>query len=258
MGEWQPSETGTVQGGSISPLLANIYLHYVFDLWTARWRRTQTHGDVIVVRYADDAIVGFQHREDAERFLSELRDRFAMFGLELHPDKTRIVPFGPRVWTEWRAGRGPKPGTFDFLGFTHLSGTSRTGKYGLRRRTIRKRWHAKLREVKTELWWRMHDSILDQRSYLSSVLSGHYRYYGVPGNYDRLGAFHHHVIGLWRRSLSRRSQRGRVTRERMNRLVRELPLPRICHPWPSKRIDVTPKARAGCGNSARPDPWRGS
>jgi RNA-directed DNA polymerase len=257
-GDWRPSEMGTVQGGSISPLLANIYLHYVFDLWVDRWRKTQTRGDVIVVRYADDTIVGFQHREDAERFLTELRDRFATFGLELHPDKTRIVPFGPRVWTEWHVGRGQKPGTFDFLGFTHVSGTSRTGKYGLRRKTIRKRWHAKLQAVKTELWWRMHDPVPDQKSYLSSVLSGHYRYYGVPGNYDRLGAFRHHVIGLWRQSLSRRSQRGRVTWDRMKRLTRGLPLPRICHPWPSKRFDVIPKAGAGCGNSARPDLRRGS
>jgi group II intron reverse transcriptase/maturase len=239
-----PSEEGTVQGGSISPLLANIYLHYVFDLWVHRWRSTQTRGDVIVVRFADDTIVGFQHREDAERFLNELRDRFATFGLELNPDKTRIVSFGPRVWRKWRVGRGPKPGTFDFLGFTHLSGMNRSGGYGLRRKTIRKRWHAKLHEVKTELRSRMHDPVPMQAHYLRSVVDGHFRYYGVPGNIDRLAAFRHHVTRLWRRSLARRSQRGRLTWERLNRYASWLPLPRIHHPWPSTRFDVTTRGKS--------------
>ncbi|RYG20112.1 group II intron reverse transcriptase/maturase [bacterium] len=232
------SEVGTVQGGSISPLLANIYLHYVFDLWVRQWRTTRTNGDVIVVRFADDIIVGIQHRADAERFLTELRDRFATFGLALHPDKTRIVSFGPRAWWQRRAGRG-KPGTFDFLGFTHISGTKRSGDYGLQRKTIRKRWHAKLHEVKTELRRRMHDPIPEQGHYLRSVLGGHFRYYGVPTNRDRLSAFRYHVKRLWWRSLNRRSQRSRTTWERMARLDRWLPPPRVCHPWPSERIDVT-------------------
>jgi len=233
------SEVGTVQGGSISPLLANIYLHYVFDLWAHRWRTTQTRGDVMVVRFADDTIVGFQHREDAERFLTELRDRFATFGLELHPDKTRIVPFGPRVWAEWRVGRGQKPGTFDFLGFTHHGGRTRAGRYGLRRKTIRKRWQAKLHEVKTELRRRMHEPIPEQGRYLRSVLDGHFRYYGVPGNSSRLAAFRYHVVGLWRRALMRRSQRHRLTWDRMARYAGWLPPPRIHHPWPDRRFDVT-------------------
>ncbi|MDB4962377.1 MAG: RNA-directed polymerase [Myxococcales bacterium] len=232
------SEVGTVQGGSISPLLANIYLHYVFDLWARRWRTTSARGDVIVVRYADDIIVGTSRREDAERFLTELRDRFATFGLALHPDKTRIVPFGRRAGRERRVGRG-KPGTFDFLGFTHISGTMRSGGYGLQRKTIRKRWHAKLHEVKTELRRRMHDSIPEQGRYLRSVLGGHFRYYGVPTNGDRLSAFRHHVTRLWWRSLNRRSQKSRMPWASMKRHVdRWLPPPRICHPWPSQRFDV--------------------
>jgi RNA-directed DNA polymerase len=232
------NEVGTVQGGSISPLLANIYLHYVFDLWIRQWRTTQTNGDVIVVRYADDIIVGFQHRAAAERFLTDLRDRFATFGLALHPDKTRIVPFGPRAWRQWRVGRG-KPGTFDFLGFTHISGTTRAGWYGLQRKTIRARWHSKLREVKTELQRRGHEPIPEQGRYLGSVLIGHYRYYGVPTNSDRLSAFRYHIKRLWMRVLKRRSQRSKITWSRMDRYDRWLPRARICHPWPEERFDVT-------------------
>jgi group II intron reverse transcriptase/maturase len=231
------SEVGTVQGGSVSPLLANIYLHYVFDLWVRQWRTKRTNGDVIVVRFADDVVVGFQHRAAAERFLTDLRDRFAKFGLALHPDKTRIVPFGPRVWTGRRAGRG-KPGTFDFLGFTHISGTTRTGRYGLQRKTMRTRWQAKLREVKTELRRRMHDPVPEQGRYLRSVLQGHYRYYGVPTNSDRISAFRYHVKRLWWRSLRRRSQKSNLTRARMDRYDRWLPQARICHPWPEARFDV--------------------
>jgi len=231
------SEVGTVQGGSISPLLANIYLHYVFDLWVRQWR-TRINGDVIVVRFADDIVVGLQHGADAERFLTELRDRFAKFGLALHPDKTRVVPFGRGAWRQWRVGRG-KPGTFDFLGFTHISGTTRSGSFGLQRRTIRERWHAKLREVKAELQQRMHDPVPEQGRYLKSVLEGHYRYYGVPTNSDRLSAFHYHVKRLWLRSLRRRSQRSRMTWSRIDRHARWLPPPRIYHPWPNKRFDVS-------------------
>jgi RNA-directed DNA polymerase len=231
------SETGTVQGGSISPLLGNIYLHYVFDLWVRQWR-TRAYGDVVVVRYADDIIVGIQHRAVAERFLTEMRERFANFGLALHPDKTRIVPFGRRAWVQWCAGRG-KPGTFDFLGFTHISGTTRSGMYGLQRKTIRARWQAKLGEVKTELQRRLHDPIPEQGRYLRSVLDGHFRYYGVPTNGRRLAAFRYHVKRLWLRSLRRRSQRSRMTWVRLDRYDRWLPAPRICHPWPQRRFDVT-------------------
>jgi group II intron reverse transcriptase/maturase len=237
-GTWTPSETGTVQGGSISPLLANLYLHYVFDLWFRRWARQQ-HGDVIAVRFADDFIVGFQHREDAERFLTELRDRFATFGLELHPDKTRVVPFGPRVWAGWRAGRGQKPDTFDFLGFTHISGMSRQGRHILQRKTVRKRRQAKLREVATELRFRMHDPVPEQGAYLRSVIDGHFRYYGVPGNGAQLGAFRNCVVRCWRNSLRRRSQKHGITWERIYRYAaRWIPPVRIHHPWPAQRYGV--------------------
>jgi RNA-directed DNA polymerase len=232
------SDVGTVQGGSISPLLGNIYLHYVFDVWIRQWRG-RASGDVIVVRYADDMVVGFQHRAEAERFLTELSDRFATFGLALQPDKTRIVPFGRQACRQWRVGRG-KPGTFDFLGFTHISGTKRAGNYGLQRKTIRKRWHAKLREVKTELRRRLHDPIPEQGRYLRSVLRGHFRYYGVPTNSHALSAFRYHVVRIWRRSLQRRSQKSRMPWKRIERYAaRWLPPARICHPWPSERFDVT-------------------
>jgi group II intron reverse transcriptase/maturase len=237
-GTWTPSETGTAQGGSISPLLANLYLHYVFDVWYRRWA-TNNRGDVIAMRFADDTIVGFQHREDAERFLTELPDRFATFGLELHPDKTRIVPFGPRVWAGWRVGRGQKPGTFDFLGFTHISGASRRGRFLLQRKTVRKRRQAKLREVATELRIRMHDSVPAQGAYLRSVIDGHFRYYGVPGNGGQLEAFRHRVIWFWRKTLRRRSQTHRMTWKRVYRYVaRWIPSVRIHHPWPNQRYDV--------------------
>jgi len=236
-GTWAPSEAGTAQGGSISPLLANLYLHHVFDVWFRRWRMNN-HGDVIAVRYADDAVVGFQRREDAERFLAELRDRFATFGLELHPDKTRIVPFGPRVWTGWRAGRGQKPGTFDFLGFTHVGGRSRHGKYQLQRKTMRKRWQAKLHEVKTELRRRMHRTVPEQGAYLRAVVGGHNRYFGVPTNSAQLQAFRQHVLRLWLRTLRRRSQRHRMPWKRFMRYVaRWIPSAHITHPWPNVRHD---------------------
>lgn len=239
-GTWTRSETGTAQGGSISPLLANLYLHYVFDLWIQKWRATQTRADVIVVRYADDFIVGFQRREDAERFQAELRDRFATFGLELHPDKTRIVPFGPRIWNEHRVGRGQKPGTFDFLGFTHISTKSRRGTYALKRKTMRKRWQAKVREVRTELRNRMHDPVPEQARYLRAVIDGHCRYYGVPGNGPSLGAFRSGLIWIWFCTLKRRSQTHRVTWQRTLRYVeRWLPTVRIHHSWPDARNVMT-------------------
>jgi group II intron reverse transcriptase/maturase len=241
-GKRTTSEVGTAQGGSISPLLGNIYLHYVFDRWIQQWRAMRTNGTVTVVRYADDIVIGIQHRAAAEWLLADLRDRFAKFGLALHPDKTRIVPFGRRAWRQWRVGRG-KPGTFDFLGFTHISGTTRSGWYGLHRKTIRKRWHAKLSEVKAELWRRLHDSIPAQGRYLRSVLVGHYRYYGVPGNGGSLSAFRYHTVQLWWRSLKRRSQRGRVKWTEMERHVsRWLPPPRICHPRPEERFNARPLA----------------
>jgi group II intron reverse transcriptase/maturase len=231
------SPVGTVQGGSISPLLANVYLHYVFDLWAQRWRRRQARGEVIVVRFADDFVVGFEHRQEAERFLAELRERFAQFGLELHPDKTRLIEFG-RFADRNRRGRGDgKPGTFDFLGFTHSCGKTRRGKFTVLRQTMRRRWQAKLREVKTELRRRLHDPIPEQGAYLRAVLLGHSRYYGVPRNGPSLGAFRNEMTRLWRASLMRRSQTGFVSWERMARYIsRWLPTPRICHPYPNQRL----------------------
>jgi group II intron reverse transcriptase/maturase len=234
------SETGTVQGGSISPLLANIYLYYAFDLWVQQWRTTQAYGDVIVVRYADDFIVGFQHRGEAEKFLAALRQRFAKFGLTLHPDKTRLIEFGPFAAANRRKRGLGKPETFDFLGFTHICGTKRSNRrFTVLRQTMRKRLAAKLVEVKAELRRRMHDPVPEVGRWLRSVVAGHVRYYGVPTNGRALARFRFRVAWLWHRALCRRSQRGRVTWQRMNRLIaRYLPLARICHPYPLRRLGV--------------------
>ena len=233
------SEEGTPQGGSISPLLANVYLHYVFDLWAQRWRKTQAHGDVIVVRYADDFIVGFQHQADAERFLAELRERVTKFSLELHPEKTRLLEFGPyAAENRRRAGKG-KPETFNFLGFTHISGKKRNGRFTVVRQTIRKRLQAKLSEVKAELRRRLHAPIPVVGRWLRSVVEGHLRYYGVPMNGPALLTFCFQVGRLWYRTLRRRSQTARITWERMRRLVwRWLPRARITHPYPLRRLGV--------------------
>jgi group II intron reverse transcriptase/maturase len=239
-GERIQSETGTVQGGSISPLLANVYLHYVFDRWVQRWRNTQARGEVIVVRYADDFIVGFQHKEEAERFIKDLRQRFAKFGLELHSEKTRLIEFGPwAAENRRRKGQG-KPQTFDFLGFTHVCGRKRSnGYFTVYRQSMRKRLQAKLAEVKAELRRRMCRPVPEVGHWLSMVLTGHYRYYGVPMNTRALGLFRDRVGWLWRRSLSRRSQRGRMPWHRMARLIdRYLPKPRIYHDYPLRRFGV--------------------
>jgi RNA-directed DNA polymerase len=236
-GAWAESEEGTPQGATVSPLLANVYLHYAFDLWVERWRRQQASGDMIVVRYADDFIVGFEHRADAERFQAELSERLAKFGLELKAEKTRLVEFG-RYAARDRAARGlGKPETFDFLGFTHICGKTRAGRFALKRKTIAKRMRAKLREVKAELERRMHQPIPEVGRWLGSVVRGHLAYYAVPGNLDAVRAFHRQTERLWRRALQRRSQKAKVTWERMQRLVaRWLPKPRVLHPYPSVRF----------------------
>jgi len=234
------SQTGTVQGGSISPLLANLYLHYAFDLWVQWWRTTQATGDVIVVRYADDFIVGFQHRAEAERFLAVLRQRFAKFGLELHPDKTRLIEFG-QFAAENRRKRGMgKPETFNFLGFRHIGGTKRSnGRFTVLRQTMPKRLQAKLAEVTAELKRRLHDPIPAVGKWLASVVEGHCRYYGVPMNTPALGTFRFEVVRRWYRALCRRSQRGRIAWERMKRLAaRYLPVARVFHPYPLRRLGV--------------------
>jgi len=231
---------GTPQGGSASPLLANIYLHYVFDLWVQAWRKKQAKGDVIVVRFADDIVLGFQSEMEAKRFLEELKERFRKFNLELHPDKTRLLEFGPFAAKNRRRRGEGKPETFDFLGFTHICARKRSnGYFTVLRQTIRKRLQAKLSEVKLELRRRMHDPIPEQGRWLSSVVGGHIRYYGVPMNNPALHLFRFQVGWLWHRALSRRNQNGRVLWDRMRRLIdRWLPPARICHPYPLRRLGV--------------------
>jgi RNA-directed DNA polymerase len=234
------AEEGTPQGGSASPLLANVYLHYVFDLWVQAWRQKRAHGDVIVVRFADDIVVGFQVKSDAERFWAELTERFRKFHLELHPEKTRLLEFGPYA-AENRRTRGlGKPETFNFLGFTHICGTKRSnGRFTVRRQTIRTRLQAKLNVVKAKLRRRMHDPVPAVGTWLRSVVGGHIRYYGVPTNSHALHIFRFQVGRLWHRTLSRRSQNGRVRWDRMRRLIdRWLPPARVCHPYPLRRLGV--------------------
>lgn len=202
------SEQGVPQGASISPLLANIYLHYVFDLWANKWRKVQARGDVVIVRFGDDFVVGFQHRQEAERFYSDLVERFKAFGLELHGGKTRIIEFG-RFAAENRRRRGEgKPETFDFLGFTHICSRTRKGKFAILRLTISKRIRVKLKFVKEELRRRLHWPIPEVGKWLRTVLLGHFRYYGLPGNSRKLESFRYHVTCLWFKTLRRRSQRA--------------------------------------------------
>lgn len=239
------AEEGAVQGGSISPLLANIYLHYVFDLWAQRWRSQPGRGDMIVVRFADDFVVGFEHERDAHAFQVELRERFAKFGLELHPDKTRILEFG-RFASDRRARRGEgKPETFEFLGFTHICGKSRHGRFMVHRQTAKKRLRAKLSEVKAELRRRMTRPIPEQGAYVRSVLTGHVRYYGVPGNGPALACFRGLLSWHWGRTLRRRGNRRVMTWETYQRhAARWLPIPHICHPWPAQRLGVYTQGRS--------------
>jgi len=232
------SEVGTVQGGSISPLLANVYLHYVFDLWAHRWRQRQAHGDVVVVRFADDFVVGFEHRDDAERFLADLRERFARFGLMLHPDKTRLLEFGRHAAANRRARGEGKPESFNFLGFTHSCATTRKGGFTVLRRTMRTRMQAKLKAVKAELRRRMHHPLPELGAYVRAVVSGHVRYYGVPMNYPPLFAFAKAVSRLWWRVLARRSQRHLPWHRMKRHIVRWVPPVRICHPYPLVRLGV--------------------
>ena len=234
------SEEGTPQGGSASPLLANVYLHYVFDLWAQQWRQRHASGDMIVVRFADDIIVGFQRQAVAERFRTELAERLRQFGLELHPEKTRLLEFGPFAAQNRRQRGQGKPETFNFLGFTHICGKKRSnGRFTVIRQTQRTRLQAKLGEVKAELRRRLHHPVPAVGQWLHSVVSGHFRYYGVPMNYPALALFRYRVAWLWYRALRRRSQKTRVTWERMRRLVdRWLPPARVCHPYPLRRLGV--------------------
>jgi RNA-directed DNA polymerase len=239
-GQWSDTKTGSPQGSVISPLLANIYLHYVFDLWVDAWRKKWARGEVVVVRYADDIILGFQPQAEADRFLENFRERLAMFGLELHPDKTRRIEFG-RFAEQNRTRRGEgKPETFDFLGFTHISGKNSLGRFMVRRKTIRKRMRAKLREIKQQLHKRMHDPVRQTGQWLKSAVQGHFNYYAVPGNLASLGVFRDRVLVHWWRTLRRRSQKRRFNWTRTLVLAtRWLPQPRALHPFPDARFAAT-------------------
>ena len=233
------SEVGTPQGSVASPLLANIYLHYTFDLWAERWRRRNARGQVILVRYADDLVAGFEYESDARRFLAELKQRFEQFALLLHPQKTRLIEFG-RFAAERRVRRGlGKPESFTFLGFTHLCGRSRRGRFLLKRKTRRDRMQATLHRIKGELLRRRHESIPAQGDWLRQVVRGFFAYHAVPTNSRSLDAFRYYVTNLWHRALKRRSQRDKTNWERMQRLARDwLPAARILHPWPNQRFAV--------------------
>ena len=233
------SDQGTGQGSVASPLLANIYLHYVFDLWADRWRRREARGAMIIVRYADDIVAGFEHETDARRFWEAMRERLREFSLTLHPEKTRLIEFG-RHAAAARKQRGlGKPETFDFLGFRFLCGKSRRGNFLLKRKTRRDRMVAKLKEVKGELRRRMHQPIPMQGTWLRQVVTGFFGYHAVPTNFPALAAFRLHVARLWRRTLRRRSQKDGSTWKRIEKLADDfLPKPRILHPWPSERFAV--------------------
>jgi group II intron reverse transcriptase/maturase len=244
-GAWTPSEGGAPQGGSISPVLSNLYLHYVFDLWAQRWRKTEARGEVIIVRYLDDFIVGFERREEAEQFLVVLRERLEQFGLQLHPDKTRLLEFGRKA-AQNRQERGlRKPETFQFLGFVHSSGRTRKGGFTVRRRTIGERLRAKLKEVKAKLRQRRHDPIPEVGQWLRSVVQGYIQYHGIAGNARAIRRFRDAVIRVWHRGLERRSQKGEVSWERMQRLIeRWIPRAKIVHPWPSVTFAVMTQGKS--------------
>ncbi len=244
-GVWSETVRGAPQGASASPLLANVYLHYVLDLWVEWWRRRHARGDVIIVRFADDFVAGFEHLGDAKQFLRDLRERFAKFDLELHPGKTRLIEFGRFAARDRRARGLGKPETFGFLGFTHICGKDRNGRFAVRRTTISKRMRAKLQEVKDQLRRRRHLPIPEQGRWLGSVVRGHLAYYAVPGNESAIFAFRGQVTWHWYRALRRRSQRTRLNWERMDRYAtRWLPPARVMHPYPQARFDVRTRGRS--------------
>ena len=243
-GEWSETTEGTAQGASVSPLLANVYLHYVFDLWADQWRRRHARGDVILTRFADDYVAGFQHREDAERFLADLRDRFAMFGLELAAEKTRLIEFG-RFAAERRQSRGrPKPETFEFLGFTHICGKDRRGRFQLKRVTSKKKMRSKLHAVKADMRTRMHLPVPEQGRWLARVLPGHYNYYAVPGNGKavRASVTGSYATGAIRFGVAASEAMSPGRRRRL--ADRWLPPPHILHPWPGVRFDARTQGRS--------------
>jgi group II intron reverse transcriptase/maturase len=246
-GQWSSSDRGTPQGAVISPLLANVYLHYVFDLWARQWRRREACGHMIVVRYADDIVVGFEHEDDARRFWDAMRERFEAFGLEPHGEKTQLLEFG-RYAAERRRSMGlGKPPTFNFLGFTFICGRNRRGGFQLQRKSRADRMRATLQEVKEGLRRRMHQPIPTQGRWLRAVVQGYHAYHAVPTNFRAISAFRYHVVNLWRRTLKRRSQRDGMTWERIGRIAADwLPTPQILHPWPGKRfVERHPRREPG-------------
>ena len=239
-GRWSKTEVGTPQGSVISPFLANVYLHYVLDLWVNQWRSRHATGDVVIVRYADDFVLGFEHRGEAERFLGELRERLGKFGLSLHPEKTRLIEFGRlSAWRRWKRGTGRRE-SFDFLGFTHRWVRNRGNTaFTLRRSTAKKRLRAKLKEVGAVLRKRRHAPIGQQGWWLQRVVRGYFAYHAVPGNMAALESFRDGVIRHWLQALRRRGQRGRLNWERFGPLVVSwLPTPKIQHPYPNVRFDA--------------------
>lgn len=237
-GKLHESAQGTPQGGVVSPLLANVYLHYALDLWVQQWRKKHARGEVYCVRYADDFVMGFQYESDARAMHEALASRLATFGLELHPDKTRVIRFGRFARDDCARDGRSKPETFDFLGFTHICGRNRAGGFQLQRRTSRKKRRAKLADLRKEIPRRKHHPVLEQHRWLSSVVRGHARYYGVPTNYRALATFRRAVERTWHRALQRRSQKGRWNVEKTKRFEKRFALPavRIHHPWPDQRL----------------------
>jgi RNA-directed DNA polymerase len=239
-GKWYQTEEGSPQGSGISPVLANLYLHYVLDLWVQAWRKKVARGDVIIVRYADDAVLGFQHREEAQQFLEQLRERLARFGLELHPEKTRLIEFGRYAMERRRKCGEGKPETFNFLGFTHICGTNhKTGNFTVHRKTIGKRMAAKLKDIRATLRQRMHARIPGTVKWLKQVVGGYFQYHAIPGNWARMNAFRRDVLRLWFQALRRRSQRSRLSWDRfLERLGTLLPPVQILQPYPDARFDA--------------------
>jgi RNA-directed DNA polymerase len=239
-GQWSETKEGSPQGSVISPVLANLYLHYVLDLWVEAWRKKQARGDIIIVRYADDAVLGFEQREEADRFVEQLRERLRKFGLELHPEKTRLIEFG-RYAAERRKRRGEgKPETFNFLGFTHICGTNhKTGHFEVHRKTIGKRMAAKLKDIRAKLRQRMHGRVAGTLEWLQQVVRGYFQYHAIPGNWSRMKAFHNDVQRMWFQTLRRRSQRSRLTWDRFrNGLGNMLPPVQVLQPYPDARFDA--------------------
>lgn len=244
-GNWSATEEGTPQGATISPLLANVYLHYVLDLWVQDWRGHVPRGEVVVVRYADDFVLGFQHKDDAARFRADLQQRLARFGLEMHPDKTRLLRFGRYAEAQCREHGEEPPGTFDFLGFTHICGRSRRGRFLVLRRTSKKRMRVKLKEIRRSLLQRRHLPVPVQGQMIEATVRGYFAYHAVPTNIDRLDGFRTEIVRAWRHALLRRSQRSRTNWDRMSRLAdRWIPRPRVLHPYPWDRFDERTRGKS--------------